>query len=115
MSAHVAFGAKADIERGAAKCRLMTHSVISRPPIDAVRKDYPTGSTDLAVGILKRDHIATGYSNPLGGHGWSTASHVPGSVGLAERAFRKQTIHRVDHEIAALGGSRAGAKTDTLG
>jgi len=25
----------------------------------------------LPVGVLERNHITAGYSNPLGGHGWS--------------------------------------------
>src|SRR5450759_2059352 len=62
-------------------------------------------------GSRKRRH----HSKPGPRHGWSTASHVPGSVGLSEGTFRKQTIHWIDHVIATLGGSRAGAKTDTLG
>jgi biotin/methionine sulfoxide reductase len=45
------------------------------------------GATDLPVGVLEGDHIAAGYGNPLGGHGWSAFRHVPGSVGLAEGAF----------------------------
>jgi hypothetical protein len=42
---------------------------------------------DLPVGVLERDHIAAGYSDPLGGHGWSAACHVPGSIRLAESTF----------------------------
>ena len=41
--------------------------------------------------------------------------HVPGRVSLAERTFRKHAVHRIDDEVAALGGSRARSKTDTLG
>ena len=45
------------------------------------------GSADLPVGVFERDHIAASDSHPLGGHGWSAASHVPGGVGFAEGAF----------------------------
>jgi hypothetical protein len=44
-------------------------------------------AADLPVAVLERDHIAACYSNPLGGHGWSAARHVPSSVGLAEGTF----------------------------
>ena len=70
---------------------------------------------NLFVSVLERNHIAAGYSNPLDSHGWSTARHVPCSVGLAEGTFRKQAIHRIDHVVTALGGGRPGAKTDSLG
>ena len=42
---------------------------------------------DLPVGVLERNHITAGYSDPLGGHWWSAARHVPGRVSLAESTF----------------------------
>src|SRR5262245_40600593 len=41
----------------------------------------------LTIGVLERNHIVAGYSNPLGGHGWSAACHMPGSVGLPKGTF----------------------------
>src|SRR5690242_1480603 len=46
-----------------------------------------SAAADLPVGVLERNHIATGYSHPLGGHGWPAARHVPDRVGLAESTF----------------------------
>lgn len=40
----------------------------------------------LPVGVLERNHVTAGYSNPLGGHGWS-ASCPRGSTADEERGW----------------------------
>src|ERR1051325_6387327 len=74
-----------------------------------------TSKATSPIGVFERDHIAAGDGHPLGGHRWSAAGHVPGRIGFAERAFGTHAIHRIDDEVAALRGARAGPKTDALG
>jgi hypothetical protein len=66
------------------------------------------------VRVLELDHVAVGHGHQLGRHGWSDPGHVPGGIGLAERALRRQAIHSIDHVIAALCGGGAGSETDAM-
>ena len=79
-----------------------------------VERDQESLTGTRRLLLADGDHVAARDGDPLGGHGRPAASHVPRGVGLAERAFRPQAIHRIDDAVAALFGGGAGANADAL-
>jgi hypothetical protein len=84
------------------------------PSLSDLAAERPLAGS-LMVGVLKLDHVAAGDGHPFCRYGGPTASHVPSGIGLAERALRRQAIHRINYGIAALCRRSPGAETDALG
>src|SRR6185437_8569905 len=61
------------------------------------------------------DHVAARQRHPFGRHRRAAAAEMPGGIGLAESAFGRRAIDRIDDEIAALRRGSTGAEADPLG